>query len=168
MQPKDSVHHETMRLVSLSLRFRSRMPVVVSTLHCYGRLVARAPPRCGGRRPGGSGPLPRDASIPRLRRHFVIERGALDPPANATPSIAALADRDGGRCFSRPIHGGSVTNCGGSFARITRLFQARVPTFDVAAVRGFGTARNGDVTHVIHSQERGLPGQRNWRGPIRR
>src|SRR5205809_6082114 len=35
MQPNDSVHHELMRLVSLSLRFRSRMPVVLSMLHCY-------------------------------------------------------------------------------------------------------------------------------------
>jgi hypothetical protein len=34
MQPNDSVHHEMMRLVSLSFRFRSRMPVVLSTLHC--------------------------------------------------------------------------------------------------------------------------------------
>ena len=30
MQPNDSVHHEMMRLVSLSLRFRSRMAVVLS------------------------------------------------------------------------------------------------------------------------------------------
>ena len=32
MQPNDSVHHEMMRLVSLSLRFRSRMAVVLSTV----------------------------------------------------------------------------------------------------------------------------------------
>src|SRR5437588_5085977 len=30
MQPNDSVHHETMRLVSLSLRFRRRMAAVLS------------------------------------------------------------------------------------------------------------------------------------------
>src|SRR5687768_18339330 len=30
MQPNDSVHHETIRLVSLSLRLRSRMAVVLS------------------------------------------------------------------------------------------------------------------------------------------
>src|SRR5438270_13136618 len=30
MQPNDSVHHETMRLVSLSFRFRSKMAVVLS------------------------------------------------------------------------------------------------------------------------------------------
>src|SRR5947199_5851396 len=30
MQPNDSVHHETIRLVSLNLRFRNRMAAVVS------------------------------------------------------------------------------------------------------------------------------------------
>src|SRR5438045_7296380 len=30
IQPNDSVHHEMMRLVSLSFRFRKRMPVVLS------------------------------------------------------------------------------------------------------------------------------------------
>jgi hypothetical protein len=28
------VHHEMMRLVSLNFRFRNRMAVVLSTLHC--------------------------------------------------------------------------------------------------------------------------------------
>src|SRR4051812_41051204 len=31
MQPNDSVHHETIRLVSLSFRFRNRIAFVVST-----------------------------------------------------------------------------------------------------------------------------------------
>ena len=31
MQPNESVHHDTIRLVSLSFRFRSRMAVVLST-----------------------------------------------------------------------------------------------------------------------------------------
>ena len=31
MQPNDSVHHETIRLVSLKLRLRNRMALVLST-----------------------------------------------------------------------------------------------------------------------------------------
>src|ERR1700719_4453227 len=64
MQPNESVHHETIRLVSLSFRFRSRMPVVLSTLHCYRKLVARASV-------GGSCAPSRDAFTSRLRRHFL-------------------------------------------------------------------------------------------------
>src|SRR6266480_1399021 len=40
MQPRDSVHHETIRLVSLNFRLRKRMAVVLSTI---GNL-ARPPP----------------------------------------------------------------------------------------------------------------------------
>jgi len=32
MQPSDSVHHETIRLVSLNFRLRKRMALVLSTI----------------------------------------------------------------------------------------------------------------------------------------
>src|SRR5436309_13962457 len=37
MQPNDSVHHDTIRLVSLSLRLRNRMAAVVSTVQVSKR-----------------------------------------------------------------------------------------------------------------------------------
>src|SRR5438874_11451506 len=38
MQPRDSVHHETIRLVSLNFRLRKRMAVVLSTIGNLARL----------------------------------------------------------------------------------------------------------------------------------
>src|SRR6478752_6286337 len=42
MQPNDSVHHETIRLVSLSLRFRRRMAAVVSIVLRQSSQVLRS------------------------------------------------------------------------------------------------------------------------------
>ena len=42
MQPNDSVHHEMMRLVSLSFRLRSRIAVVLS-IEEYRALAAHKP-----------------------------------------------------------------------------------------------------------------------------
>src|SRR6266446_2657579 len=89
-------------------------------------------------------------------------------PGSATGSIAALADRDGGRSFSRSINGGSITNCGRSFVSITHLLQTCVPAFQIAAVRGLLCAGNGNITNVVHREESAFAWQREWRGPIRR
>jgi len=42
MQPSDSVHHETIRLVSLSFRLRNKMAAVVSTDKLLARISAHA------------------------------------------------------------------------------------------------------------------------------
>src|SRR5256885_16126836 len=57
MQPNESVHHETIRLVSLSFRFRRRMAVVVSIVPSYPPFLFRPP------HPGGSGAPPREAYL---------------------------------------------------------------------------------------------------------
>src|SRR5438270_5245007 len=64
IQPNDSVHHETMRLVSLNLRFRSRMPVVPSI--------------------GGSSAPSLDFVVPFPMRES--SDGALDPPNSEASS----------------------------------------------------------------------------------
>src|SRR2546430_9709773 len=60
MQPNDSVHHDTIRLVSLSFRFRRRMATVLSM-----------------KQHGGSSAPSRDVFVSRLRRadsHRATER----------------------------------------------------------------------------------------------
>ena len=42
MQPNDSVHHDTIRLVSLNFRFRRRIAVVLRTFYRYREFAARA------------------------------------------------------------------------------------------------------------------------------